>query len=272
MWRLALALTILAAVAAGCGGKGGEDTAAPKPEAPPSGASKPKPTSPAQPASPAPSATPARCALGTSRSYASRGVAAVATSPTVAFREPGRGLIARFGLRNVNGVQTTFRVLEARLAPDCRPSWYRVQLPIRPNGTEGWIRAKTVRRYTVEFRILVDLSDRIVTVYRGDEVLVRTPTAIGRPETPTPTGNYYVNQRLLAADPSGAFGPGGIGISAFSPTLAHWAQGGPIGIHGTNQPSSIGQVISNGCLRIDNAVLERLIHLLPDGTPVRIRV
>jgi lipoprotein-anchoring transpeptidase ErfK/SrfK len=195
----------------------------------------------------------------------------VARRPTVAFREPGRGTIARFGLVNVNRVPTTFRVLEARLGPDCRPTWYRVQLPIRPNGADGWIRASSVRRYDVPFRILVDLSDRVITVYRGDDVLVRTPTAIGRPETPTPTGSYYVNQRLLASDPSGAFGPGGIGISAFSPTLRNWAQGGPIGIHGTNQPESIGKVISNGCLRIDNVVLERLIHLLPDGTPVRIR-
>ena len=80
-----------------------------------------------------------------------------------------------------------------------------------------------------------------------------------------------MNQRLLAADPSGPWGPGGIGISAFSPTLRNWAQVGPIAIHGTNQPSSIGQVMSNGCMRIDNAVLEQLIHAVPDGTPVRIR-
>jgi lipoprotein-anchoring transpeptidase ErfK/SrfK len=195
----------------------------------------------------------------------------VALGPTVAFRQPGRIPLARFDRVNVNGVTMTFRVLEARLDADCRPSWYRVQLPVRPNGSEGWIRASTVRRYAVDYRIVVDLSERLITVYRGGEVVVRTPTAIGRPETPTPTGNYYVNQRLLAADASGPWGPGGIGISAFSPTLRHWAQGGPIAIHGTNEPESIGQVASNGCLRIDNAVLEQLIHAVPDGTPVRIR-
>ena len=179
--------------------------------------------------------------------------------------------MASFERLNVNRVPTTFRVLEARLGPDCRPSWYRVQLPIRPNGAEGWIRSSAVRRYVVAYRIVVDLSDRLITVYRNGDVVVRTPTAIGRPETPTPTGSYYVNQRLLAADPSGPWGPGGIGISAFSPTLHDWPQGGPIAIHGTNQPGSIGQVMSNGCMRIDNAVLEQLIHAVPDGTPVRIR-
>ena len=136
---------------------------------------------------------------------------------------------------------------------------------------QGWVQARAVRRYTVDVRIVVDLSDRLITVYRDGDVLVRTRTAIGRPETPTPTGSYYVNQRLLAADPGGPWGPGGIGISAFSPTLVDWPQGGPIAIHGTNRPESIGRVASNGCLRIENAVLERLIHVVPDGTPVRIR-
>ena len=269
MPRLALVLTVLAAFVAGCGGEAREDEAAAPREAPPATASPSGSRTPSSEAVPAPS--PARCELGSSRSYAGRGVAAVALGPTVAFRKPGRVAVARFERLNVNRVPTTFRVLEARLGPDCRPSWYRVQLPIRPNGAEGWIRSSALRRYAVEYRIDVDLSDRLITVYRNGGVVVRTRTAIGRPETPTPTGSFYVNQRLLAADPSGPWGPGGIGISAFSPTLPDWPQGGPIAIHGTNRPESIGQVMSNGCLRIDNAVLDELIHAVPDGTPVRIR-
>jgi lipoprotein-anchoring transpeptidase ErfK/SrfK len=268
MLRTALALTLVATVFAGCGGDDGTEQAAQKPQPPAVTTTTPSVESPAPSVATPP---PVRCPLGTSRSYADSGVAAVALGPTVAFRQPGRNPFARFDRVNVNGVTMTFRVLEARLDADCRPSWYRVQLPVRPNGSEGWIRASTVRRYAVDHRIVVDLSERLITVYRGAEVVVQTPTAIGRPETPTPTGSYYVNQRLLAADASGPWGPGGIGISAFSPTLRHWAQGGPIAIHGTNEPESIGQVASNGCLRIDNAVLEQLIHAVPDGTPVRIR-
>jgi len=268
MPRAALVLMVLAAVVAGCGGEGRGDEAAPLPEPPASTTTPSEP--PASSSVPIASPPPVRCAAS-SRSYTGRGMAAVALGPTVAFRRPGREEVARFERLNVNRVPTTFRVLEARLGPDCRPSWYRVQLPIRPNGAEGWIRSSAVRRYVVDYRIVVDLSDRLITVYRNGDVVVRTPTAIGRPETPTPTGSYYVNQRLLAADPSGPWGPGGIGISAFSPTLHDWPQGGPIAIHGTNQPGSIGQVMSNGCMRIDNAVLEQLIHAVPDGTPVRIR-
>lgn len=272
MRRAALVLTVLAAAVAGCGGEARESEsrrdAATGAETRATGQrSTAGAGSLAQRSWPAPS----RCVAGATRSYADRGVAAVLRRATVAFRAPGRRPLASFGRLNVNGVPTTFRVLEARLGADCRPAWYRVQVPVRPNGAEGWIRASTARTYSVDYRIHVDLSDRRVTVYRDGEVLVRTPAAIGRPETPTPTGSYYVNQRLLAADPAGPWGPGGIGISAYSPTLHDWPQGGPIAIHGTNRPETIGHVASNGCLRIDNAVLERLIHVVPDGTPVHIR-
>ena len=147
----------------------------------------------------------------------------------------------RFGLRNVNGVPTTFRVLGARLGADCRPAWYRVQLPIRPNGARGWIPASAVRRYVVDYRIVVDLSDRVVTVFQAGQ-RVRSHGA-PRSDGPTPRPRRAASTSTSGccrADPSGPFGPGGIGISAFSPVLTGWAQGGPIAIHGTNQPASIG--------------------------------
>ncbi len=268
MPRVALVLTVMAALVAGCGGETREGAPV-EPPSPDRAARGRVAVPPAADSTPA--RAPVRCQAGVRRSYAERGVAAVLRRPAVAFRAPGRLALARFGRLNVNGVPTTFRVLEARVGADCRPAWYRVQLPIRPNGAEGWVHAGAVRRYVVDYRIVVDLSERRLTVYRGGNAIVSTRTAIGRPETPTPTGSYYVNQRLLAADRTGPWGPGGIGISAFSPTLVDWPQGGPIAIHGTNRPESIGQVASNGCLRIANGILERLIHLVPEGTPVRIR-
>ena len=252
--RVAIPLLIVVSVlVAGCGGE--DEAAAPRP------APAPRDGRLAGDAAP----------LGRRRLPARRGVAAVLRRPTEAYRSPGGQTFARFGLRNENGVPSTFRVLRTLLGADCRPDWYRVQLPVRPNGTRGWIPASAARRYVVDYRIVVDLSDRVVTVFKAGQRYVRTATAVGRHDTPTPTGSYYVNQRLLSADPSGPFGPGGIGISAFSPVLTGWAQGGPIAIHGTNQPGSIGFAASNGCLRIANDVLERLIHEIPDGTPVHIR-
>lgn len=212
-----------------------------------------------------------RCATATTRSLADRGVAAVLRHASPVHVFPGGPVRTTFQRLNQNGVATTFRVLGATVGPDCQTPWYRVQIPMRPNGATAWVRASAVRRYRVEYRILVDLSDRRITVFHGARTLLRTRTAIGRPQTPTPVGSFYVNQRLLTSDPTGPWGPGGIGVSAFSPVLTGWTQGGPIGIHGTNQPHTIGLAASNGCLRIPNAVLSRLIHLIPDGTPVRIR-
>ena len=98
--------------------------------------------------------------------------------------------------------------------------------------------------------------------------MISSSAAIGSDATPTPLGRYYVNQRLVPGDPTGPFGPGAVGISAFSPVLTGWAQGGPIAIHGTNQPWSIGHSVSNGCIRLPNPVLKRLFSATPAGTPV----
>jgi lipoprotein-anchoring transpeptidase ErfK/SrfK len=101
--------------------------------------------------------------------------------------------------------------------------------------------------------------------------VLRTTVAIGSHATPTPTGRYYVNQRLIPADPSGPYGPAALGVSAYSNVLTGWTQGGPIGIHGTNEPWSIGKAVSNGCIRLRNPVLRRLFDQTLAGTPVIIR-
>jgi hypothetical protein len=192
---------------------------------------------------------------------------AIALRPLAAFRRPGHGALARFGLRNVNGAATVFGVLGG----DCRSAWLKVELPTRPNGATGWVRADRVHLVRVRTRIVVDLSDRVVRFYEGGRLKLRSRAAVGSPATPTPLGRYYVNQRLIAADASGPFGPGAIGISAFSPVLTGWAQGGPVAIHGTNEPWSIGHAVSNGCVRVPNTVLRWLFARTPAGTPILIR-
>lgn len=201
------------------------------------------------------------------------GATAVVRHPVVVYTRASQTApeLARFGLVNANGVRTVFALRAARLGASCHATWFRVQVPIRPNGVTGWVRAKSVAIYRVDTRVVVDLSDRRVEVFRRGKLVLSTPAAIGRPETPTPPGRYYVNQRLLAADADGPYGPGAAGISAFSPVLTNWPQGGPIAIHGTNAEWSIGKAASNGCVRITNRDLLRLIHIVVEGTPVTIR-
>ena len=197
--------------------------------------------------------------------------AAVVQERAQAYRAPGSGRLASFGPENVNGVATIFAVLAKRVDERCAVQWYRVQLPLKPNGSTGWVRAVDVELAPVTTRIEVDLSERRVTLFdRGRRVLTAT-AAIGAPQTPTPTGNYYVNQRLVPTDASGPFGPGAIGISAFSEVLTGWTQGGPIAIHGTNRPDLLGRAVSNGCIRVRNDLLQQFFDRTLAGTPVTVR-
>jgi lipoprotein-anchoring transpeptidase ErfK/SrfK len=199
-------------------------------------------------------------------------VAAVVRSASAkAYRRPGAKPFARFGRLNVNGFPTFFRVLGTVRGPDCSPRWFRVQLPIKPNGVTGYIRAKTVETGRVRSRVVVDVSAKRLTLFRSGRRVFTTSVAVGSPATPTPTGRYYVNQRLIPQDPGGPFGPAAIGISAYSTVLTGWTQGGPIAIHGTNAPWSIGEAVSNGCIRLPNAVLRRVFRQALNGTPVVIR-
>ena len=183
---------------------------------------------------------------------------------------PGGRVVARFGRVNANDYPTLFSVRARVLDRKCRPSWYQVQLPVRPNGATGFVAARHVSLALVRTRIEIDLSTRYLRLFRAGRLALRTPVAIGAPETPTPIGRYYVNQRLLTGDSTGPFGPGALGVSAFSPVLTDWVQGGPIAIHGTNEPWAIGQADSNGCIRVRNDAFRRLFDAVPAGTPVTI--
>jgi lipoprotein-anchoring transpeptidase ErfK/SrfK len=214
-----------------------------------------------------------RCAAGSFRRYGNARVAyaAIVLKQASAARRPGGRAFARFGKLNVNGVPTVFGIRGARVDRECRPTWYFVQLPMRPNGVTGWVRAADVDVETTTARIEVDLSARRVTLFQNGRRVLSATAAIGSPATPTPTGRYYVNQRLIPTDQSGPFGPGAVGISAFSNVLTGWTQGGPIAIHGTNVPWSIGKAVSNGCIRLPNPTLRRVFARAIAGTPVIIR-
>lgn len=197
--------------------------------------------------------------------------AAVVERAANVYRAPGRGFLARFTAKNVNTYPTVFSVRGAVLDRDCRARWYRVQLPLRPNGSMGYVRADAVWLGRVTTRIVVDLSERRVTLFRRGRVVMHATAAIGTTATPTPRGQFYVNQRLVPRDRSGPYGPAAIGLSAFSDVHTGWAQGGPIAIHGTNKPSSIGFRATNGCIRLHNETLRRLFRATPAGTPVLVR-
>ncbi|WP_127578871.1 L,D-transpeptidase [Paenibacillus koleovorans] len=109
-----------------------------------------------------------------------------------------------------------------------------------------------------EYRIIVDLSDRRLHLLDGDRVVRTFPVGIGRMVTPTPTGDYTIVNK--APNPGGPFGVMWMGLSQ-----PHY------GIHGTNNPASIGHIVSHGCIRMYNEDVLALSKLVPIGTRVTIR-
>lgn len=152
------------------------------------------------------------------------------------------------------------------------PQWVEVMLPIRPNGSTGFVRTAAVEIYAVGGKILIDLSDRMLTYTIDNSEIVSTAVAIGTSANPTPTGTFFVTDNVTLSNPNSPWGPHALGLSARSDTITEYNGGdGIIGIHGTSNPSSIGTAASLGCVRLPNELITLLHQLVPIGTPVEIR-
>jgi lipoprotein-anchoring transpeptidase ErfK/SrfK len=149
--------------------------------------------------------------------------------------------------------------------------WLKVHLPIRPNGSTGYVRAADVDVVDNPYRIDIALTDHRLTVTKGDTVIADEPVGVGTESTPTPGGVYYIKELLQPPQPDGPYGPYAYGLSGFSNELDEFAGGdGVIGIHGTNEPEAIGTDVSHGCIRMSNDAITELAAILPLGTPVHI--
>jgi lipoprotein-anchoring transpeptidase ErfK/SrfK len=149
------------------------------------------------------------------------------------------------------------------------PGWVKVLLPIRPNGTTGWLRTTDVALVPVPYHIQVELGAHRITVTDADQVLYQGPVAVGTAQSPTPTGRYYLRVLIKAPDPSTVYGPYAYGLSSHSEVYSTFNGGdGEVGIHGNNDASVLGSNVTHGCIRMDNAAITRLAATLPLGTPV----
>jgi len=158
------------------------------------------------------------------------------------------------------------------LVQEQRPGWFKVLLPIRPNGSTGWIRAADVTIATHNFRITVQVSAHKLTVWKGDEVFLEDTVGVGAPRTPTTLGRFYTTGLFETAQTQPMFGPYAYPLSGYSEVLFDYAGGeGQMGIHGTDDPSSLGRNVSHGCVRMSNAAITKLAKVLPVGVPVDIQ-
>jgi lipoprotein-anchoring transpeptidase ErfK/SrfK len=150
-------------------------------------------------------------------------------------------------------------------------TWLRVRLPGRPNGHAGWISAKRTKATSTPWRIVVKLSARWVTVYRGGRAKRHFRAVVGKPSTPTPRGTYFIEE-AIALGPSASGGPFALATSARSNVLQEF-EGGPgqIGIHGTANLSGVpGTAASHGCIRLRTRAITWLARRIGAGVPLTI--
>ena len=183
-------------------------------------------------------------------------------------RSPQLSLVA--ATRPSTGERTTLPVFGHATGPGGVP-WLEVMLPGRPDGSTGWIAEQGTRKLVTGWRIIVDLAARRVSVYRYGRTVRSFRAVVGKPSTPTPTGQFFVEE-TVQMQPGQADGPFALALSARSNVLQEF-EGGPgqIGIHGRNGlGGTLGAAESHGCVRLATASIDWLAARIGPGTPVRI--
>ncbi|HEY9875536.1 MAG TPA: L,D-transpeptidase [Candidatus Obscuribacterales bacterium] len=129
---------------------------------------------------------------------------------------------------------------------------------------------------TTNSRLVVDLSDRLVYLYRADQLLFRYPVAVGQPGWQTPTGSFKVLQTLRnprwRQPITGEIVPPGPDNPLGKRWIGFWSDGrNQIGFHGTNSEELVGQAVSHGCLRMRNQDIQAMYEQVTIGTQVIVR-
>jgi lipoprotein-anchoring transpeptidase ErfK/SrfK len=175
------------------------------------------------------------------------------------------------GRRPITGEQTVLPVVGRATTTD-ETQWLRVLVPGRPNGRKGWIRQEGTVLNTTSWHVLVITSSRRVLVYRGGRRVRSFAAIVGKPSTPTPHGQFFVEEsvRLSSGDPGAPFA---LALSARSNVLQEF-EGGPgqVALHGlANLGGTLGTAVSHGCVRLATRSIRWLAARVGPGVPITIR-
>lgn len=108
-----------------------------------------------------------------------------------------------------------------------------------------------------EYNIYIDLTESLLYLFKGNELVKKYVIAQGKPSSPSPIGIWRIGNK--ARNWGSGFGSRWMGLNV------PW---GLYGIHGTNRPGSIGYRASAGCFRMHNTDVEELYDIVPNGTIV----
>lgn len=176
--------------------------------------------------------------------------------------------VARLATTTAQGTPELVLVLERRVVR--QREWLRVRLPVRPNGSTGWVRAERLGELqTVTTAFIVDRAGLGAVLLDGGSRIWAGPVGTGKPQWPTPGGRFYIRQRLVPERTDRLYGSFLFGTSAHVPA-APWPGGQLVAIHGTNRPEVLPGRVSRGCIRVGNQDIAVLRELMPLGTPVHV--
>ena len=199
-----------------------------------------------------------------------------------AFDGPNGNNITIYDINAIDGVELEYplyaeTVFGNRLALrveeyDSTGNWARVQIPVRPNGTTAWVQTAFFTEERHDYHITIDVSDNLVNVYKGEELLVEQLAVMGRESRPTPVVRSYIDEKIAGDSLGPAYGSWVLSIAAFSEALGTFGGGGmpKLALHGTNQPDLMGQFVSSGCVRVPNDLIEYIAEIVPVGATVDI--
>jgi lipoprotein-anchoring transpeptidase ErfK/SrfK len=118
--------------------------------------------------------------------------------------------------------------------------------------------------------IVVSLEDRKLALVEDGQIVKVYTVAVGKPSTPSPVGTFSIARR--AKNPTYSHDGSIIPPGPNNPVGSRWV-GLSIrgyGIHGTNEPKTIGKAASHGCIRMARADLEELYPLVSVGDTVEL--
>jgi lipoprotein-anchoring transpeptidase ErfK/SrfK len=150
--------------------------------------------------------------------------------------------------------------------------WVQVLALRNRTQVKVWIPKWATRKVTIRYKLVVDLSSRRTTVYRDGKVLRRFRVVVGTPSTPTPTGTWYVVDRMHLWN-AWSQGRWALALSAFSRVLREFDGGqGQIALHARGSLGApVGTAASHGCVRFNNGDIAWVAAHVPNGTTVQIK-
>jgi hypothetical protein len=181
---------------------------------------------------------------------------------------PAGASVAWVGLQTPEGTTNLVLVIGDVVRRD--GEWVHVRLAVLPNDRTAWVPRSALGGYRfVHTYLVIDRATLRATLFFDGHSIFHAPVGIGKPESPTPAGRFYIRDKLSGFG-NPFYGPIAYGTSAKSAVLTDWPDGGFVGIHGTNEPGLIPGRISHGCIRLRNSDILRLARLMPVGTPVTV--